>query len=151
MIARFRQFISRITAFLRSAEMDQDFNEELESHLAMLVEDYMARGLSPEQALRRAQIVLGGRAQLLEAHRAARGLQFPDAVLRDLRQGLGILREHPMLALTAIILFCLRHHGRQDRRVAVILLCVFAIGRYIVAAQRASGQGKQIPPDAGGG
>src|SRR5665213_267230 len=134
MIARFRQFISRITAFLRSDDLDQDFNEELESHLAMLADEYVARGMPAEQALRMARLVLGRRAQLLDAHRAARGLPFLDAVLRDLRHGLRILREHPMIALTAIILFYLRHRGRQYRRAAVILLAVGAISRYMIAA-----------------
>jgi len=140
MVAQLRQFISRIGAFLRSDDLDRDFNEELESHLAMLVEDYMARGLSSEQALRRARLVLGGRAQLLEAHRAARGLPFLDAIFRDLRHGLRILREHPMVALTAIILFCLGHRGRQHRRAAVILLAAGVIVRYMIASHRASAQ-----------
>jgi hypothetical protein len=139
MIAQFRQFISRVGAFLRSDDLDRDFNEELESHLAMLVEDYMARGLSSEQALRRARLVLGGRAQLLEAHRAARGLPVVDAIFRDLRHGFRILREHPVVALTAIMLFCLRHHGRLHRRAAVILLAAGVIARYMIAAHRAGG------------
>jgi hypothetical protein len=140
MIAQFRRFISRITASLRSDDLDREFNEELESHLAMLVEDYVSRGIPQDRALGMARLVLGGRVQLLEAHRSARGVPFLDAVLRDLRHGLRILGEHPMVALTAIILFCLRHRDRQRRRAAVILLAAGAIARYMIAAQHGSGR-----------
>jgi len=63
--------------------LDREFNEELESHLAMLVEDYVGRGMSLEQALRRARLDLGERAQLVDAHRAVRGLPLLDTLLHD--------------------------------------------------------------------
>jgi hypothetical protein len=139
MIARLQQFISRIRAFLRRRAMDRDFNEELESHLAMLVEDYVGRGMSPEEAHRKARFDLGERGQLIKAHRAVRGLPLLDAILRDLRYGLRILRRHPGFTLTAILIICLSQHGRQHRRAAVIVLSAAAIIRYI-AAQRVGGQ-----------
>jgi hypothetical protein len=139
MIARLSQLFSRMAAFLRSDELDRDFSEELESHLAMLVEDYVARGMPPEQARRRAQLVLGGTAHLIDAHRAVRGLPFLDAILRDVRHGVRLLRRHPVVVLTAIVLFCLRHQERQHKRAAVVLLAAGAFIRYVVQAQRASG------------
>jgi hypothetical protein len=90
MVARLQQFLSRIRAFLRPDTLDRDFNEELESHLAMLVEDYVGHGMSPEQALQKARLDLGEREQLVEAHRAVRGIPLLDAILRDLRYGLGV-------------------------------------------------------------
>jgi hypothetical protein len=103
----------------------------------MLVEDYMGRGMSPDEARRTARLDLGERAQLIKAHRAVRGLSLLDAILRDLRFGLHILRRHPGFTPTAILilisLFCLSQHGRQHRRAAVILLSAAAITRYMVA------------------
>jgi hypothetical protein len=141
MLARCRQFISRLSAFLRSGVHDRDFNEELESHLAMLVEDYVSRGMSPEQALQNARLDLGEHAQLVEAHRAIRGLPLLDTILRDLHSGLAVLRWSPGFTLTAILigLLCLRRHGRQHLGTAVVLLSAATIARYI-AAHRADGQ-----------
>lgn len=140
MAASLQQFLSRIRALLRPGELDRDFDEELESHLAMAVEDYVARGMSDEQALRKARLDLGEHGQLLEAHRAMRGLPLIHAILRDLRYGLGVLRRNPEFALTAslISLLCLRRHGRQHMRAAVILLCAAALARYIRRNAQAS-------------
>jgi hypothetical protein len=133
MVARLWQFISRFRASLRPGLLDRDLNEELESHVTMLVEDYVSRGMSPEEALRNARFDLGGRAQLLEAHRAVRGLPLLDAILRDLRNGLRVLRRNPEFAFTAIVigLLCVRRHGRQHMRVAVILMTALAVVHYI--------------------
>ena len=49
MIARLQELISRVNAFLHHRTLDRDFQEELESHLAMLVADYVGRGMSPEE------------------------------------------------------------------------------------------------------
>jgi len=133
MVAPLWQFISRFRASLRPGLLDRDLNEELESHLTMLVEDYVSRGMSAEEALRMARFDLGGRAQLVEAHRAVRGLPLLDAILRDSRNGLRVLRRNPEFAFTAIIvgLLCVRRHGRQYMRVAVILVTALAIVRYV--------------------
>jgi hypothetical protein len=151
MVARLQQLISRVSAFLRPDALDRDFNEELESHLTMLVEDYLGRGMSPEQALRKARLDLGERAQLVEAHRAARGLPLLDTILRDLQHGLRVLHRNPRFTLTAMLiligLFGLRLHGRQHRRAAVIALSAAVITR-CVAAHRAGGPRQVASPSA---
>jgi hypothetical protein len=150
MTARLWRFITRFRASLRPGLLDRDLNEELESHLTMLVEDYVSRGLSPEEALRTARLDLGGRAQLLEAHRAVRGLPLLDAILHDLRNGLHALRRNPEFVLTAIIvgLLCVKRHGRQHMRVAVILLTALAIVRYVRlnAVERIDSVGRSSTP-----
>ena len=76
MPARLHHLISRIGACLRPRALDRDFDQELESHLAMLVADYVRRGMAPEQARRAARLELGGHMQLREAHRAARPIRL---------------------------------------------------------------------------
>ena len=44
-------------------DLDRDFEQELESHLAMLTEDNVRRGMTPEQARRAALIRMGGRSR----------------------------------------------------------------------------------------
>ena len=75
-------------AFARSSatsDLDRDFEEELQSHVAMLTEDNVRRGMAPEAARRAALIRVGGAASLHERHREARGLPAFDTLLHDLR------------------------------------------------------------------
>ena len=93
MLARLQYLIVRMGAFLRPRGLDRDFDEELESHLAMLAEEHVGRGMSPEQARRTASVELGGRVQLQEAHRATRGLPLVEAFFQDIRYALRALLQ----------------------------------------------------------
>jgi ABC-type lipoprotein release transport system permease subunit len=64
MFAPLRQLASRLGAFFRRRELDRDFAEELGSHVTMLTEDNIRRGMTPDQARRAAVIRIGGAASL---------------------------------------------------------------------------------------
>lgn len=85
--------VARIRDFLRPDASEADFDEELETHLAMAEEDKIRRGMSREQAHREARLELGGAAQLREAARAARGLPWLETFWLDVRLGLRMLRR----------------------------------------------------------
>jgi predicted permease len=85
MFTTLRVLAARLRAFVRAPEHDRDFELELDSHLALMVEDNIRRGMTPEQARRAALIRMGGPVSLQEQHRAVRGLPMVDALLQDLR------------------------------------------------------------------
>jgi predicted permease len=85
MLDALRERCARIRAFFRTSDLDRDFEEELQSHVAMLTEDNLRRGMTPAEARRAALIRVGGAASLRERHREARGLPAFDALLHDLR------------------------------------------------------------------
>ncbi len=85
MLIALRHITARIRAFFGDAELDRDFEQELESHVAMLTEDNVQRGMTHEEARRAALIRVGGRASLKERHREVRGLAALDTVVQDLR------------------------------------------------------------------
>ena len=74
MLTALKQLAARLRAFFRTRDLDRDFEQELESHLAMLTEDNVRRGMTPEQARRAALIRVGGSPSLKEQHRDVRGL-----------------------------------------------------------------------------
>src|SRR5947208_11633446 len=101
MLGALREQCARIRALFRTSDLDRDFEEELQSHVAMLTEDNLRRGLTPEEARRAALIRVGGAASLHERHREARGLPAFDSLLNDLRFALRLLIKDRWFTLYA--------------------------------------------------
>jgi len=72
MLDLFHRTLARIRAVFHPKEFDSDLDMELEEHLNLLAEEHIRRGVSPEEAHRRARIEFGGVMQLKEAHRETR-------------------------------------------------------------------------------
>jgi putative ABC transport system permease protein len=86
LVARFREFV-------RPAAGDDDFDQELATHLSMAEEDKVRRGMSPAEARREARLELGGVTQLREAAREARGLPWLETFWLDGKLGVRMLRK----------------------------------------------------------
>jgi putative ABC transport system permease protein len=87
------RFVARLRHFVRPTAGDADFDQELESHLAMAVDDKVRGGVSADEARRQARAELGGVTQLREAARAARGLPWLETFWLDGKLGLRRLRR----------------------------------------------------------
>jgi hypothetical protein len=85
MLAALRERCARFRAFFRTRELDREFDEELRSHLMMLTDDNIGRGILPEAARRAALIRVGALTSLKEQHREARGLHTVETLQQDLR------------------------------------------------------------------
>jgi putative ABC transport system permease protein len=103
MFTLLKHCLSRVRAFIAARNMDGDFEQELESHLTMMTEDNVRRGMSPEQARRDALIRIGGATSLQERHRAVRGLPSIDAVVQDLRFAFRLIGKEPWFSAAAIV------------------------------------------------
>ena len=98
------RLVARVMAWFKRAEMDHDLEDELATHLDLLVEENMRRGLSPAEARREARLRLGNVTSLREQHRETRGLPFIDTLLQDLRYTFRILRRDTGFAFFAILI-----------------------------------------------
>lgn len=94
---------SRLAAWLRDRRHDHEFEQELDAHRAMLVDEYRRNGLSETEARRAAHLRLGGAAQLRDAHRDVRSLPLVDTFVKDLRYAVRGYRRQPGFTAIAIL------------------------------------------------
>jgi predicted permease len=97
-----RAFLSRVLDFALRRRRDDRLSEEVQAHLDLLADDYVARGLSPADARLAARKAFGGVDQMQERYRDQRGLPFVDVFVQDVRFAFRLMRKSPSFSLTAI-------------------------------------------------
>jgi len=92
-VRQLRGWMARFFGMLNRGRRECEFAKELESHLALHIEDNLRAGMSPEEARRRARIKLGGVTLAKELRREQGGLPMLETLWQDLRFGLRMLLE----------------------------------------------------------
>ncbi|PYU37702.1 MAG: hypothetical protein DMG54_32680 [Acidobacteria bacterium] len=97
----------RLRSLFRWAQADREVDDELRDHLDLKTEQYVAQGMTQEEAHRRARIDLGGIEQTKEKCRDARGVNLVENFFQDLRYGLRMLRQNPGFTAAAVLAIAL--------------------------------------------
>jgi hypothetical protein len=98
-----REFASRFSALFSKRPLEQEMNDELRSHIEMLFEEKVRRGMPREEARRAAMRSFGGVDQAKEIYRDQRGLPMIENLLQDLRYGLRILLKNPGVTCVVVM------------------------------------------------
>jgi predicted permease len=93
----------RLRALFRGQQMDAEVDEELRDHLEREAEKYRREGMAPDEALRRARMVLGGSEQVKQQCRESRGTKFMDDLLQDLRYAMRSFAKTPGLTVLIVL------------------------------------------------
>ncbi|WP_321472255.1 ABC transporter permease [uncultured Paludibaculum sp.] len=89
----------------RGSDLNGDLDEELQAHIAMRADQFVAEGFPPDEARRQAERLFGNTLLVRERTRDADVAQWLDALIQDLRYAARMMRHSPVL--TGVIVLSL--------------------------------------------
>jgi predicted permease len=111
LMARISSFLriswQRLYASLFQRRLDREFEQEVLTHLSLLTEENLRRGLTPQEARYAALRSFGNVTQVSEENRQRRGLHHLEILGQDLRYAWHTMRKNPAFAVIAILTLAL--------------------------------------------
>src|SRR5688572_733578 len=98
-----RRFFSRLITFFRAGKADSDLTREINAHLQLLEDQFIAKGMTPQEARYAAKRAFGGVDQAKEHQRDVRSFRWLAGCSMDLKLGVRMLAKTPGITIIAVI------------------------------------------------
>ena len=107
MMRRARAGVLRLAGMLSGSRRRSEFDDELQAHLAMHIDDNIRAGMTPDQARRNALVALGGVESVRESYRDRLGVPLLSSIGQDVRFAVRMLARSPGVSLFAVLAIAL--------------------------------------------
>ncbi|HEY3744335.1 MAG TPA: ABC transporter permease [Bryobacteraceae bacterium] len=97
-----KDLLFRLRAIFQRKSIESDLDDELRSHLEHQIDRNLERGLSRDEAVRRAHVDLGGVEQYKEECREAWGIRVWETTRQDVRYAVRQLRHRPAFTFAVV-------------------------------------------------
>jgi len=94
-----RRFVLRLLSFFRPGAAEAELSREIHSHLQLLEDECVSKGMPRDEARLAARRAFGGLEQVKEHQRDARGFRWLDNSRMDFKLGARMLAKYPALSL----------------------------------------------------
>ena len=98
-----RDWMLRLRALIKRAAVEEEIDDELRFHFDRQVESYIAEGLTPSEAARRARLAFGHLDPIKEEYRDALGTRLFDDLKQDVGYGARALLRAPGFTCIALL------------------------------------------------
>jgi putative ABC transport system permease protein len=102
-----RRFLAQVANLFCGRTAEREMDREIAAHLALLEENFRARGLPPQEAKLAARWAYGGVEQAKELHREARSMVWLEHIAKDVRYGARNLFRAPGFTTVAVLTLAL--------------------------------------------
>lgn len=94
-------------SLFRKRALDAQLDTELRFHIEKLTNDYIAKGMAPEEARRQAVLEFGGREQIKEELRDVHRVTVIETTMANLKSAFRSIRKSPSFSLAVILTLAL--------------------------------------------